>query len=73
MPLAPCRLEISDNTCKSGVMTVHCFAHLDQDASAALPQLNAELGGFTCIKDPHPLAVNMHGNLLTDKGQAFPV
>ncbi len=29
-------LEIFNNACMPGAMTVQCFAHLDQDVSAAL-------------------------------------
>ena len=40
------RLEIFNSECNPRAMTVHCFAHLNQDVSEALPYLNAELGGF---------------------------
>ncbi len=40
------RLEIFNNECIPGAMSVQCFAHLDQDVGPAIPYLNAELGGF---------------------------
>jgi hypothetical protein len=40
------RLEIFNSKCNPGAMTVHCFTHLDQDVSEALPYLNTVLGGF---------------------------
>ena len=57
--------EIFNNECMPGAMTVQCFAHLDQDVSAALPFLNAELGGLTYIKDPPSVTFQLHGKLLT--------
>lgn len=65
MLLESYRLEIFNNKCMPGAMTVQCFAHLGQDISAALPYLNAELGGFTYIKDPPSVTFRMHGKLLT--------
>jgi len=59
------RLEIFNNECMPGAMTVQCFAHLDQDVSGALPYLNAELGGFEYIKDPPSVTFKLHGKLLT--------
>ena len=40
------RLEIVNNHCMPGAMSVNCIAHLDQDVSEAIPYLNAELGKF---------------------------
>ena len=37
MLLESYRLEIFNNECMPGAMTVQCLAHLDQDVSAALP------------------------------------
>ena len=30
-------LEIFNSRCNPGAMAVHCFAHLDQDVSEAIP------------------------------------
>jgi ArsR family metal-binding transcriptional regulator len=66
-------LEIFNNECMPGAMTVQCFAHLDQDVSEALPFLNAELGGFEYIKDPPSVTFRVHGKLLTVHGKKIAV
>ena len=65
MLLESYRLEIFNNDCMPGAMTVQCFAHLDQDVSAAIPFLNAELGGVVYIRKPPSVTFRMHGKLLT--------
>jgi ArsR family metal-binding transcriptional regulator len=65
MLLESYRLEIFNNECMPGAMSVQCFAHLNQDVSEALPFLNAELGGFTYINDPASVTFRLHGKLLT--------
>jgi len=66
-------MEIFNNECMPGAMTVQCFAHLDQDVSAALPYLNAELGGFSYIEDPPSVTFKLHGKLLTVHGRKIAV
>ena len=73
MLLESYRLEIFNNECMPGAMSVQCFAHLDQDVSAALPFLNAELGGFEYIKDPPSVTFKLHGKLLTVHGRKIAV
>jgi len=73
MLLESYRLEIFNNKCMPGAMTVQCFAHLGQDVSAALPYLNAELGGSGYIKDPPSVTFKMHGKLLTVHGRKIAV
>jgi len=73
MLLQSYRLEIFNNECMPGAMTVQCFAHLDQDVSAALPFLNTELGGFSYIQDPPAVTFKMHGKLLTVHGRKIAV
>ena len=73
MLLESYRLEIFNNKCMPGAMTVQCFAHLDQDVSAALPYLNAELGGSGYIKKPPSVTFKMHGKLLTVHGRKIAV
>lgn len=73
MLLESYRLEIFNNECMPGAMTVQCFAHLDQNVSVALPFLNAELGGFTYIKDPPSVTFRLHGKLLTVHGNKIAV
>ena len=73
MLLESYRLEIFNNKCMPGAMTVQCFAHLEQDVSEALPFLNAELGGFEYIKDPPSVTFRLHGKLLTVHGNKIAV
>jgi ArsR family metal-binding transcriptional regulator len=57
--------EIFNPECRPGAMSVHCFAHLDQDVSEALPYLNAVLGGHVYIKDPPSVTFKSQGKLIT--------
>ena len=57
--------EIFNNECMPSAMSVHCFAHLNQDVGEAIPYLNAVLGGFTFIKDPPSVTFKVHGKLIT--------
>ena len=52
MLLKDYRLEIFNNECMPGAMSVQCIAHLDLDVGPALPYLNTVLGGFEYIDDP---------------------
>ena len=58
-------LEVFNNECMPGAMTVQCFAHLDQDAAPVLPYLNAVLGGFEYIQAPPSVTFRAHGKLIT--------
>jgi ArsR family metal-binding transcriptional regulator len=58
-------LEIFNPECRPGAMAVHCFAHLEQDVSDALPYVNSVLGGHTYSKDPPTLGFKIHGKLIT--------
>ena len=73
MLLESYRLEIFNNECMPSAMSVQCFAHLGQIVSEALPFLNAELGGFTYIKDPPSVTFRLHGKLLTVHGRKIAV
>lgn len=73
MLLESYRLEIFNPECNPGAMSVHCFAHLDQDVSAALPYLNAVLGGFGYIKDPPAVTFRVHGKLITVHGRKIAI
>jgi ArsR family metal-binding transcriptional regulator len=73
MLLQSYRIEIFNNKCMPGAMSVQCFAHLDQDVSEALPYLNAELGGSEYIKDPPSVTFKLHGKLLTVHGRKIAV
>lgn len=69
MLLKSYRLEIFNNECMPGAMTVQCMAHLDQDVSEALPYLNAVLGGFEYIKEPPSVTFRPQGKLITVHGR----
>lgn len=67
------KLEIFNSECMPGAMTVHCFAHLDQDVSCALPYLNTVLGGSTYITEPPSVTFKVQGKLITVHGQKIAV
>ena len=73
MLLESYRLEIFNSECNPGAMTVHCFAHLDQDVGDALPYLNAALGGFEYIQDPPSVTFKVHGKLITVHGRKIAI
>ena len=73
MLLESYRMEIFNSKCQPGAMSVHCFAHLDQDVSEALPYLNSVLGGFEYIKDPPSVTFRAHGKLVTVHGTKIAV
>jgi ArsR family metal-binding transcriptional regulator len=73
MLLRTYRLEIFNNACMPGAMSVNCFAHLDQDVSPVLPYLNTILGGFEYIENPPSVAFKTHGKLITVHGNKIAV
>ena len=73
MLLESYRLEIFNSECNPGAMSVHCFAHLDQDVGRALPYLNTVLGGFEYIQDPPSVTFKDHGKLITVHGRKIAV
>jgi ArsR family metal-binding transcriptional regulator len=73
MLLETYNLEIFNSRCNPGAMAVHCFAHLDQDVSPALPYLNAVLGGFNYIKDPPSVTFKAQGKLITVHGNKMAI
>jgi len=73
MLLKSYRLEIFNSECNPGAMTVHCFAHLEQDVSQALPYLNAVLGGFEYVKDPPAVTFKSQGKLITVHGRKIAI
>lgn len=66
-------LEIFKSKCQPGARGVHCFAHLEQDVSQALPYLNAVLGGFEYLSDPPSVTFKPHGKLITVQGNKIAV
>ena len=58
-------LEIFRAECNPRFEALHCFAHLDQDVSEAIPYLNAVLGGHSYIQDPPSVNFKIQGKLIT--------
>ncbi len=73
MLLKEYKLEIFNSECNPGAILVHCFAHLKQDVSEALPYLNAVLGGFEYIKDPPSVTFKSQGKLITVHGRKIAI
>ncbi len=73
MLLKSYRLEIFNSKCQPGAVGVHCFAHLDQDVSCALPYLNSVLGGFEYLKEPPAVTFKAQGKLITVHGNRIAV
>lgn len=67
------QLEIFNNECMPGAMSVQCFAHLDQDISPALPYLNAALGGFEYIREPASVTFRAQGKIITVFGKKIAI
>ena len=65
MLLKSYRRDIFRPQCNPSFRSVHCIAHLDQDVSAALPYLNAELGGFAYTHEPPSVTFKIRGRLIT--------
>jgi ArsR family metal-binding transcriptional regulator len=66
-------LEIVNNHCMPGAMSVQCIARLHQDVSQALPYLNAELGGFEYIREPASVTFKIQGRLVAVHGDRIAV
>lgn len=66
-------LEIFNSKCQPGAMAVHCFAHLEQDVSCALPYLNAVLGGFEYRTEPPSVTFKSQGKLITVHGNKIAI
>lgn len=57
--------EITRAACRPESQTLHCLARLDQDVGAAIPFLNAVLGGYTYVREPPSVTVRSQGKLIT--------
>jgi ArsR family metal-binding transcriptional regulator len=73
MLLTSYRKKIFRPECNPGFESLHCIAHLEQDVSAALPYLNAVLGGFEYLKDPPAVTFRVHGKLITVHGDKIAI
>lgn len=66
-------LEIFKSKCQADAEGVHCFAHLDQNVTEAIPYLNAVLGGYEYLNDPPAVTFKSHGKLITVHGDKIAV
>lgn len=57
--------EITRAACRPEAQTVHCIARLDQPVGAAIPYLNAVLGGYTYIREPPSVTFRSQGKLIS--------
>ena len=73
MLLTSYRKNIFRSKCNSNATRLHCHAELDQDVSAALPYLNAALGGDTYTVDPPAVTFRSSGKLITVHGNMIAV
>ena len=73
MLLESYRLEIFNSACDPDAVSVHCFAHLEQDVGPALPYINTVLGGFEYLKDPPSVTFKAHGKLITVHGRKIAI
>lgn len=58
-------LEIVNNHCMPGAMSVNAVARLDQEVSCAIPYLNAVLGGSEYLKEPPAVTFKLQGKLIS--------
>ena len=58
-------IEIFNNECMPGAMSVQCHAHLGEDVGKALPYLNTSLGGHVYTPEPPSVTFRAHGKLIT--------
>jgi ArsR family metal-binding transcriptional regulator len=73
MLLKTYKKEVFRAKCNASFQSVHCVAKLDQDISAVLPYLNAELGGYEYLKDPPAVTFRSAGKLITVQGREIAV
>lgn len=57
-------LEIFRPECNPSFESVHCRAVLNEDVAAALPYLNAVLGGTQYLNDPPEVMFHHHGRII---------
>ena len=73
MLLKDYHLEIFKSKCQADAEGVHCFAHLHQDVSDALPYLNSVLGGFEYLQNPPAVTFRAQGKLIAVHGDKIAV
>ncbi len=65
MLLKSFHLEIVNNHCMPGAMSVNGIARLDQDVGCVIPYLNAALGGHQYVKNPPAVTFQTEGRLIS--------
>ena len=73
MLLKTFNLEIVNNHCMPGAMSVNGIARLDQDVGCALPYLNTVLGAVEYIKDPPAATFRTQGRLISVRSDQITV
>jgi len=85
MLLESFHLEIINNHCMPGAVSVNGIARLDQDIGCVIPYLNTALGGHQYVKDPPAVTFKTQGRLISvqpdritvnavkDRGQALKI
>jgi ArsR family metal-binding transcriptional regulator len=73
MLLKSFKKQIFRPECNPGFESLHCIAYLDQNIEAALPYLNAVLGGFEYLKDPPAVIFRSQGKLITVHGRKIAI
>jgi len=57
--------EIFRSKCMPGAVSLHCYAHLNEDIGQVLPYLNAVLGGASFTNEPLSMTLKNQGKLIT--------
>lgn len=58
-------LEIINNHCIPGAMSVNAIAHLSKDISCVVPFINSSLGGSQCTSNPPSVTFKTEGKLIS--------
>lgn len=66
-------LNIVNNHCIPGAMSVNCIARLDQDVGCAIPYLNAALGGRQFTREPPAVTFQTQGRLISVRSDQITV
>ena len=59
------QLEVVNNHCMPGALSVNCIARLDQDVGCAIPYLNAVIEGDQFTHDPPTITFRNEGKLIS--------
>ena len=65
MLLQSYQLEVVNNHCMPGALSVNCIARLDQDVGCAIPYLNAVIEGDQFTPDPPSITFRNEGKLIS--------